>query len=172
MAPLPANNTPRFKFNYTVNGFQHSFQLRSHSSPTVVGSIVDGLLTAIADAIFLVTIGTVEFAADGSNIFLPVTTGIEGDPYGEGTNGIPQANWFYGFQGRSASGRKWHLDVFGARTLGVDFRLQPGENADIDAGVISLQGSSGIVGIDDTAVSFYSYVNCGDNAHWQRAVRT
>lgn len=171
MAPLPPNGTPRFKFNYTVNSQQHSFQLRGEFSPAVAGAIVEGLLTAMADAIYAITINTVEFAADNSDIFLPVTTGLESDVFGEGFVGNPERNWFYGFAGRSAGGRKWHLDIFGARTLGTDYRLLPGENVDVDAGVASLVGSSGIVGIDNTPVSIYPYVNCGNNAHWQRAVR-
>lgn len=171
MAPISPDNTPRFKFNYTQNGFVHSFQLRSHDSPSGIAAIVDGFLTALDVSITTLVITTVEFAAAASDIFLPVVSGLEGDSYGSGFNVNPIANWFYGFQGRSAGGRKWHLDIYGATTLGTDFRLLPGENLDVDAGVTALQGSSGIVGIDDTDVSFYSYVNCGVNAHWQRAVR-
>jgi hypothetical protein len=79
----------------------------------------------------------------------------------------------YGFQGRSAGGRKWHLDVFGARTLGTDFRLSPGENSDVTNAVDALQAfGSNLVGIDDEQVTVYTYVNCAANAHWQRAQRT
>jgi len=172
MAPLPPNGTPRFKVNYTVNLTDHSFQLRHAGSPATAMAIVDSMLTALADAVYAITIGVVEFAADETDIFLPVTSGIEGNVYGEGFVGNPQANWFYGFQGRSAGGRKWHLNVFGARTLGTNFLLTPGENPDVSAAVAVLQGASGILGIDGAAVSVYSYVNCGDNAHWQRAVRS
>jgi hypothetical protein len=171
MAPINPNNTPRFKFNYTQNGFEHSFQIRSHASPATVGTLVDGFLTALFPAITLLTLGVCEFAASASDIFLPVTMGQEGEVYGSGFNVNPIANWFYGFQGRSAGGRKWHLDIYGATTLGTDFRLLPGENTDVDAAVAFLQASTGIVGIDDDAVTVYSYVNCGVNAHWQRAVR-
>jgi len=171
MSPLPPNNTPRFKFNYTVNSTDHSFILRDHGSPSAVGTIVDDFLTALTDALYELTINTVEFAADGSNIFLPVTTGIENNVYSTGSAGNPGANWFYGFIGRSAGGRRWHLDIFGARTLGTDFRLVPGENGDVDNAVTELTLATSLVGIDDLSLSIYPYVNCGDNAHWQRAVR-
>ena len=173
MAPLPPNSTPRFKVTYTVNGFEHDFQIRSHASPTALGGIVDAFLTAIQDSLYLLTIIDLQFAADGSNIFLPVDGGIAGNAYSIGSAPLQESMWFYGFQGRSAGGRKWHLDVFGARTLGTDYRLAPAENADVSAGVTSLQSAApNIIGIDDLAVTVYTYVNCGVNAHWQRAVRS
>jgi len=171
MAPLPPNSTPRFKFNYTVNNTDHSFQVRSAGSPSAVGSLVDAFLEAIADAIYGLTISTAEFAADASDIFLPVTTGIEGNVYGTGFAGPPEENWFYGFIGRSAGGRRWHLDIFGARTLGTDYRIVPGESAVLTDGIDVLNASTSLIAIDGLAVTVYPYVNCGNNAHWQRAVR-
>jgi hypothetical protein len=37
--------------------------------------------------------------------------------------------------------------------------------------VTELTLATSLVGIDDLSLSIYPYVNCGDNAHWQRAVR-
>lgn len=171
MAPLPVNQTPRYKVNYSVNAHAHSFQMRGSWSPVAFGGIVEGLLTSIADAIYAITISTVEFAADNSDVFLPVTTNVEGMFFGTGLAGNPESNWFYGFQGRTTGGKKWHLNIFGARTLGVDYRLLPGENVDVDAGVADLQGLTDLVGIDALPVTVYPYVNCGNNAYWQRKVR-
>lgn len=172
MAPLPPEGTPRFRINYDVSGAQHSFQIRSHSSPSDVGTLVDSFLTALADALYGIVIGTVEFAADNSNIFLPVTSGIEGNVYSSGSPTVTEEPWFYGFIGRSAGGRKWHLDMFGARSLGTNYRLEAGENADVDAAIAVLQSAgSAIVGIDDLEVTVYGYANAGVNAHYQRKAR-
>lgn len=172
MPPLPPESTPRFRVNYSVNGFEHDFQLRSSASPSAIGGLIDSFLTALGQAVNVIIIGTVEFAADESNVFLPVTTGIEGNVYGEASQTNPNANNFYGFVGRSAAGRKWKLQVYGARTLGIDFRMQPGEDARIDAAIAVLNGATpAVLGIDNTAVTVYNYANTGVNAHWQRAVR-
>jgi hypothetical protein len=172
MAPLPPNGTPRYKVNYTITSFQHSFQVRSHVSPSAIGTFLDAFLTALADALYGLIVQTVEFAADGSDIFLPVATGIEGNVYSVGSPTVTEVPHFYGFIGRSAAGRKWHLDVFGARTLGIDYRLNAGENADVDAAIAVLQGAGAtLVGIDDAVVTVYGYANCGANAHFQRKVR-
>ena len=173
MAPLPPDGTPRFRVNYSIlGGDDHDFQIRSAGSPSVLGVDVDTFLTALGASIFQLTVGVVEFAASGSNVFLPVLTGIEGQVYGTGTPDPIEKPYFYGFQGRSAGGPKWHLDVFGARSLGVDFRLQPGENTGVDDGIAALQGfASPILAIDGLAVTVYTYANAGSNAHWQRAQR-
>jgi hypothetical protein len=172
MAPLPPDTTARFRVNYSTNTEQHDFQVRSTSSPSAVGTIVDTFLTALSAALFSFEIGTVEFAAIGSNIFLPVTTGIEGNTYGTGIGLVEQRPWFYGFIGRSALGRKWHLDVFGAISLGTNYRWSPGEYTIMDNAIAALQGASpNILGIDGAAVTVYTYANAGVNAHWQRAER-
>lgn len=172
MAPLPPDSTGRFKVKYEVGGHQHDFQIRATISPSDLGTLVGSFLTALSGAIRTLTVSTVEFAASGTDIFLPVTSGIEGGVYGAGTGDPVNAPNFLGFVGRSASGRRWHMDVFGAVQLGEDYRFNPGEDSDIDAGVAILQGAHpDILGIDNTPVTVYSYVNVGVNAHWQRALR-
>lgn len=173
MAPINPTNTPRYRFKYDVSGVKHDFQVRSHASPSAIGALVDAFLVALTDALYAIVMETVEFAASGSDIFLPVTSGIEGNGYSTGAPPAVEIPNFYGFQGRSAGGRKWHLDMYGARTLGIDFRLSPGENSDVTNAVNALQDfGSNLVAIDDEVVTVYTYVNCGTNAHWQRAQRT
>lgn len=172
MAPLPPDGTPRFRVNYDVTSNSHDFQIRSHASPSAIGTLIDGFLTALSAALFGVAITTVEFAANGSNIFLPVTTGIEGNTYGSGTPTVQEVPWFYGFQGRGATGRKWHLDIFGAISLATNYRWTPGEYTVMDNAVAALQAfGTNLVDISDAEVSVYSYVNAGANAHWQRKQR-
>lgn len=173
MAPLPPNNTPRFQFEYTVNGESHDFQIRANASPVAVGSLVDVWLTALSPALFLVTLNLVSFAADGTDIFLPVTTGIEGNTYGTGDESDDvQRAWYINFIGRSAGGRRWRLAMFGIRELSADFRFLPAENADVADAITALQGASpDLLAIDGLAVTVYNYANAGVNAHWQRAIR-
>lgn len=172
MAPLPPSNTPRFRFEYSVNGEQHDFQIRGGFSPTGAGSIVDTFLTSLAPELFLLTIGSVTFAAGGTNIFLPVTTGIEGNTYGTGAGVTEQKAWYIDFIGRSAGGRRWRLAVFGIRTMAGDFRYLPGENASVADAIDDLNNTAGqLVAIDNLAVNVYTYANAGVNAYWQREIR-
>lgn len=172
MAPLPPDGTPRFRINYNTASFDHDFQIRSHGSPSAVGTLVDTFLTALSPALFAFTVTTVDFAADGSNIFLPVTSGIEGASYGDGSPTVQEEPWFYGFQGRGATGRKWHLDVYGAISLAVNYRWTPGEYTVMDNAVAALQAfGANLVDIADAQVTVYTYVNAGVNAHYQRKLR-
>lgn len=172
MAPLPPEGTPRFRVNYDVDGVQHSFQVRSHASPSAVAVLLDTLFTALDGALFEMTIGVMEFAADNSNIFLPVSNTFTGNTYGSGTPTIEKRPWFYGFQGRGATGRKWHLDVFGAISLGTNYRWEPGEYTIIDDAVAALQTfGADLVDIADAQVTVYTYVNAGANSYWQRRQR-
>lgn len=172
MAALPPSNTPRFKFEYTVNGEGHDFTVRSHASPGAIGTEIDAFLDFLAPELYALVITSVSFAADGSNIFLPVTTGIEGNSYGSGAGVYEQKAWYVDFIGRSVAGRRWRLAVYGIRTLATDFRYIAGENLSITAAIASLNDAgSTLVAIDDAEVNVYLYANVGVNAHWQRALR-
>lgn len=173
MPPLPPSGTPRFKFGYNTAGFGHTFQIRSHGSPSAVGALVDTFLNALSDALFPFAIGTVEFAPTSSDIFLPVVTGIEGNTYGGGSPTVQEEAWYYGFQGRGATGKKWHLDIFGAISLGTNYIWQPGEYTVMDNAVAALQAfGSSLVDISDAQVSVYTYVNAGVNYHYQKKLRS
>jgi len=115
----------------------------------------------------------VEHAATGSNVFLPVTSGIEGNVYGGPGGSIGEVPWNIDFAGRSAGGRKWRLAVFGMKSLAGDYKFLPGENTPVDNAIAALQTRSpgDLLGIDATEVTVYSYANAGVNAHWQRALR-
>lgn len=173
MTPLPPDGTPRFKINYNTASFDHSFQVRSHSSPSAIGTLIDAFLTQLSPALFDWNVLTVEFAATSSDIFLPVVSGIEGNNYGGGSPTVQEEAWFYGFQGRGATGRKWHLDVYGAISLGTNYIWQPGEYTVMDNAVAALQAfGTALVDIADAEVTVYTYVNAGVNAHYQRKIRT
>jgi|SRR5215217_645273 len=173
MAPLPEDSTARYRFDYTVNGEPHDFQIRASASPAAVGILAGDLLTTMAPELYALNVVSVSHAASGSGIFLPVTTGIEGNTYGTGTGAYEQKAWYVDFIGRSTAGRRWRLALFGIRTLAGDFRYLPGENATITSAiaVLNAAGVGELLAIDGADVVVYPYANAGVNAHWQRALR-
>lgn len=172
MAPLPPNGTARFRVFYTNVGKQHTLEIRSGASPLAVGLIADDLFTHLTPLIAPTVIDTVQFAANGSNVFNPVTTGIEGNTYGGGFGSAHNAAWFISFIGRTSGGRRCRLYVFGALTLAVDYRYIAGESADIDAAIASLVAvGDDILGIDGLMPIWKSYANGGANSYWQKQLR-
>lgn len=173
MAPLPPSSTPRFKLLYTNLGIQHSLQIRSHESPATVGAMYDALFDAVGGAIADTTFDSVEFAADGSDIFNPVVTGVEGNTYGISGHPLSDAATFWSVVGRTTGARRVRLYIYGMGGMGVDYRYSAGENPTADGVITVVSGfGSDIVGIDDVAPVFKNYVNAGVNAHLQRALRS
>lgn len=172
MAPLPPSNTPRFNVFYTNCGLQHSMQIRSHLSPSGVGTLVDGFFDILTGSLPATSIDEVQFAADGSDIFNAVTTGIEGNTYG-GPAGTPaEGATFWSWIGRSSDGRRLRLYLFGVGGMGQDYRYQPGESATLSSARDYLVAAgSDIVTIGDLVPVWKSYINAGVNAHLQRAIR-
>jgi len=172
MAPLPPNSTPRFRFHYVCVGKEHTLQVRSSNSPAFVGTFVDNFLTALGSAQFIKTVTTVDWAPSGSDIFNPVTTGIEGSTYGSGAGASEQAAWAYTFLGRTSGGRRVRFQVYGATTLGADYQIGPGENVWIDAAITALVSAGGLVlGIDGLTPVWKSYADVQVNDHWVKNIR-
>lgn len=172
MAPLPPSNTPRYKVLYTTVFEQHSMEIRSHISPSALGTLVNDFMTAIGASALVATIDEVQFAADGSDIFNAVTTGIEGNSYGTGAGYDAQTAWYYSWIGRSSDGRRVRLYRFGASSLGNDFRFGRGEGTGLDAATdVLVAAGADIVTIGDLQPVWKFYINAGVNAHWQKAVR-
>lgn len=172
MTPLPPNNTPRFKVFYENAVSQHVQEYRSHLSPVAVGAFVDQLWTALGVGVYATTITEVQFAADGSDIFNAVTTGIEGNDYGTGTPTLQFAPWYFNFIARSAGGRRLRLAFFGAQGIGTNYRFAPGESTQVDNTIGILQSlGNDIRVIDDLTPVWKVYANAGVNAHWQKRVR-
>lgn len=172
MAPLLPSNTPRFRFVYTTVGHQHTFEMRSLISPAAMGTLVHQLLTALSNNLYDLVLDLVNWAPAGSNIFNPVITGIEGNHYGLGVAAADVVPFFVNFIGRSSGGRRNRIMLFGAKSLGIDYRFVAGEDPDIDAAVAILQGAAiNTLAIDGLPTVWKSYVNAGVNAHWIKAVR-
>jgi len=137
-----------------------------------VGTFVDALHDALGSSMFIHTITSVDFAASGSDIFNPVTTGIEGTTYGSGAGAEFNEPWAITFVGRTAGGRRVRLALFGFTTLGNNYRIGPGENTFVDAGIDVLQAAgANFLGIDGLVPVWRTYANVQVNDHWIKEAR-
>jgi hypothetical protein len=175
MAALPPSNTARYKVVYFANGHQHSVIVRASGahSPSGFGTWFDGLMTILDPIWSELSINRVDFAASGSDIFNPVTSGIEGNVYGSGTPAGLLHPQFLAFQGRTSGGHKTRLSLYGVGVEENDYRFNTGDVAEVDAAVTYMQTTSPYAkGIDGITPTWYSYANTGFNAYWQRKERT
>lgn len=173
MAPLSPDNTARYKVFYVTNAKAHTQEIRTNVvSPSALGTLVDAYYTALNTKIYGTTITEVQFASTGSNVFNPVTTGIEGNVYSSGS-GIPgEVPYYFDFIGRSTGGRRMRFAQFGAKALGSDYRYIAGEDSDLDNALAVIVGAgSAWVAIDGIKPTMKTYINAGVNAYWQRKVR-
>jgi hypothetical protein len=173
MAPLPIDNTARYKVFYTNGGRQHVQDVRVNAvSPSAFGTAFAALLSAIAGDLTVTVIDEVQFAGLHSNLFFPVITGIEGTSHGGGAATIRTTTQYANFIGRSAGGRRVRAAIFGVLVISDDNRFVAGESAAFDNAIAVLVANPSIwVGIDGTQTAWKSYVNTGFNAYWQRKVR-
>ncbi len=173
MAPLNPNNTPRFRAFYTTIGLQHSVQVRSAGSPFAIGVFLGSYFAAFAATAATIVVDFVDWAPAGSDIFNPVTVGIEGNSYTGGTV-LDQAcrAWAYTFLGRTSGGRRVRMAQFGALFLGADYRIAPAESSPIDNVINILQGAGGLLlGIDGLTPLWKDYADVQVNDHWVKNVR-
>lgn len=174
MAPLNPNNTDRYKVFYTVGGRQHVQQIRTDGvSPFAFGLFVDTYYQAVDPAIYTTVIDQVQFATSGTDVFNPVTSGIEGNSYGSGAASVEGEDaYYYDFVGRSTGGRRVRFAQFGAKALGSDYRYAAGESADLDAALAVIDATANAwLAVDGIPAIWKSYVNAGANAYWQRKIR-
>ena len=164
---LPANNTARYRVNYTAALHDHSFQIRSLASPSAVGAHINAFFTALSPMLFPVVITNVEFAAAGSDVYNLILTGSEGAAFGSGVPTVSVQALAYNFIGRTGGGRRVRRAVFGANNTGVNFRFSPGENGAIDAAVAQLVSAGTLIlGIDNNIPTWKTYVNAKYFDHW------
>lgn len=172
MAPLNPNNTPRFRVFYTTIGHQHSLQVRSPYSPAALGGFITNYFGAFGVTCATAVIDFVDFAPSGSDIFNPVTTGVEGTTFTGGTSVAESAAWEFTFIGRSSGGRRVRYSRFGALYLGTDYRIVAGESTPIDNVVAQLNAAgSNLVCIDGLRPVWKTYADCGVNDHWVKVLR-
>lgn len=173
MAPLPPENTERYTVFYTTGGNQHTTQVRTDSmSPSTFGTFFGAIMDALDPNLFATVIDVVTFAASGSTINNPVTSGIEGATFGTGSPTILEEPNYVDFVGRSTGGRRVRMTVFGISDLGGNFRVSAGEFGSVDT-VVALLNAEPAAGfaIDGIKAIWKSYANTGLNSYWQRKQR-
>lgn len=175
MAPLPFNSTSVLFVDYTVCGYQHTIQMRFDGDENVADAMVelDAFLDALGNSIYATVINGARFQAEGQDVTQDVTW--TGNPaYGVGA-GIPaDTAYFYDFIGRSQSGRRVRVSIFGAKHQGQEglFRLPETADAAFSGALGVLRSAEGtFLAIDGQQPVWKRYVNLGPNAYWRNKVR-
>lgn len=172
LPPLPANNTARYRVSYTVNGFTHTFQIRSLSSPAAIGAHINAFFGALAPLLYATVIGTTEFAAAGSDVFNLVTTGAEGAAHGTGIGPLNVVPLAFNFIGRTSGGRRVRRAIFGSTSVATNYRAVAGELVAADAARNNLVAAGSLIlGIDGITPIWKTYINLKYFDHWVKEVR-
>jgi len=172
MTALAPSNTPRFRVHYAAVGQNHTVQFRSNQSPAAFGSFYNAFASAIAAAIVPQSIDFIDFAPTGSDIFNPVTTGIEGNVYGTSPVQPEFAAWTLSYVGRTSGARRNRVTIFGVNSLGSNYRFSAAESAVVDAGqAILVANPSFCLAIDGLTTVWHAYANAGVNDHFIKLLR-
>lgn len=168
MAPLPEDSTARIRVNYRDQWNEHSltFRFADLSTPSTALAAVEDV---VGEMLALVWDNTVfhsaDYALEGSNVFNPLPGWISQQPLGNGTPGanVSPAR-FFNFVGRSNTGRRARLYLFGVRYDEVqDMRYSSSENGGVAAVVDALNSHPEIVTIDGSSPIWKPYANYGFN---------
>jgi hypothetical protein len=143
-AAIDPTNTFRLWVNYNDGKYDHSIQFRydgSVTSEAEVMTVADDYFTAIAGAAYLIGIGVVEFAGEGTNVRNPVAwTGAA--TYGTGAMPDVNAPRYIQFTGKDQTGHRWHLEQFGLDfATPATYALGTLDDADIGAAFGVLQAA-------------------------------
>ena len=187
MPSYAPNFTARARVKYRAGGGVHTQTWRCPGAGTLnvnisaLFSAVENVWLALQPVLYDDTqCLACSYAVENTNVFLPFTTSdILGDGVtptddpaikaaavsfvGRTTTGQPAKAFFYGLA-------KSQLDV----PNGTDFRLSPGENADVDSAITGLNSFfAGLVmcGSDGAGIVWYPYANRKPNDYWVKRVR-
>jgi hypothetical protein len=174
---LPASNTERWFYDYTVLGNQHTLMMRTADAitPAQAAEAIDLFLLQIDSELTTITTVGLRVAAAGSNITNPADpTGLSAT-YGSGAGSAINAPLQVTFTGRSADGHKSRVGIFGwnAQT-DTSWRMTPAEVAAVGAEVTNLDSlsSAGLfVSISGQGALWHPYANIGYNDHWVKEAR-
>lgn len=175
LPPLPPTTTSRYRLNYTANGLAHSIVVHNPTgtSQATALSNATALANLLKPLVFTDTVfQSVDWADLGSDVFNPLgTLNIAGTFTG---NGQPVGRpWYYGFVGRSPSGRKTRFFLFGVPIPNdANFRITTSELASIATAVTALNsGTGGIMCIDASQPVWKPYINVGTHDHYVKRIR-
>lgn len=181
--PLPPDNTARYWVDYVANGIEHTFQIR-YPGGSSAGEPDFAYVAALGS--FLTEIAAVmptdfdvlgaRYAPAGTDVTLPASaapsagTGLATPQQGE-------APAFWTFVGRTVAGRKTKLMIQGisaspASEGGIysNYRVTSAES-EVVADCIARLNLVPLLGIDGQFINWYSYVNVGYSAYWQKRQR-
>jgi len=184
MADFAANYTNRYRIRYQAVGKPHSITFRGEN----MASILDpDLVTEAEDflnALAPIRVNTwlltgAEYAQAGSNFFLPATLPTI-TPGAVTSVAAGRAALNINFQGLSSAANRGSLYVYGLDVDPIevgtarpseDYRLYPGEEANVAAALAVLNLAVALRGIDGLAMHWHQYANVNINSHWQRKLR-
>ena len=175
MAPLPPSNTIRYFLDYTVNGLEHTIQMRVGPGATDGGASgsFSAFLAALSPNLYALSVVGMRKANLGTDVTNPVTyTGTTSFGSGTAVDNLARAA-FLSFIGRSTDGRRVRVFVYGTKiTSEGDYRVDTGEAAEVADAIDVLNGASGVfLSISGLQAIWKAYANEGVNAYWQRRAR-
>lgn len=185
MTDFAPTATPRYKTKYNVLGQNHSATIRfprdAASWQADAAGLMTDLFTALAPKLFnsFAVIGA-DYAEQDSDVFLPsASIPVATSPAGGGGDSS-YAPQYCSFVGRSATGGRavifiygWAISPHGADNTANDWRVLATEDSDVADAVAILNGGSSVflAANDGGIVTWYPYVNVGQNAGKQRKAR-
>lgn len=174
MPPSPVDGTKRWKVGYAVGSFEHEFLVRMASSAveTSVVTLVSDWLAAQTSLFFASVVTSVKQAAEDSNLFFPITNDLIGVTWGAGTNDRTGNPMQLNYVGRSSTGKRVRIGLFGYKGAFSDWRLTAAESTAVDNAVTALNTTTDtFIAIDGSLPVWYPYANVGANDYWLRQSR-
>lgn len=175
LPPLPPTTTARYKLHYAVGTLQHVLDVHVPTATTSDQAVTYG--TALANLLKgicgnNVIFQAIDWAALGSNVFNQIATLNIVGAIGGAITGEALAREC-SFAGRSLSGRKTRLFLFGvAIPNDANWRIERGEHAGVAAVIDGLNAGVGQVAcIDATLPVWRPYMNYWANKHWVKRAR-
>jgi len=174
---LPADNTDRWFYDYSVGGFQHTMLVRT-TGGQLAGDVIphiDEFLTNLGAYLAEITTVGLRLAVQGSSVTNSVSTAGLNTTYGTGAQGAIYAPVQTTFTGRDVSGHKGRVGIFGAVTLNDStYRITVAENTLIADAIGALEDAAvdGVFcSINANRLLWHQYANVGLNDHNVKALR-
>ena len=175
MPPLAFNNTRRYFVDYDQGGYNHTLMVRPANLTTFteIENALDAFLTANAGHISKYTVVQCRISEAHSDVSFPVGSSLVGNVYGT-ADVIPNvAPLTATYIGRSGTGRRVRLSLFGFYQPLSGWRYTAAEASGVAAALAVLRGNPAVFhAIDDTAAIWLDYANINANDHWVKNVRS
>lgn len=176
LPPLPAHLTPRYRLNYSANNVLHSINV--HLATPTSSSAALTAATALANLLKILcyastSFTSVDYAEAGSDVFNQIgTLAIVGTL--AGTTAAADNPRQGSFAGRSTSGRKTRLFIYGiAGGVDASYRFTRAEWPAVGTVVDGLNAGTGAIAAIDgsTTLAWKNYMNVGYNDRYVKKAR-